>query len=63
MILADPAQRKMLKDIAGADAVKAVIVAIDSPGGTTVGGEELYDGLRAIAGKKPVVTSGHRPRS
>lgn len=57
MILADPAQRKMLKDIAGADAVKAVIVAIDSPGGTTVGGEELYDGLRAIAGKKPVVAT------
>jgi protease-4 len=57
MILADPAQRKMLKDIVGADAVKAVIVAIDSPGGTTVGGEELYDGLRAIAGKKPVVAT------
>lgn len=57
MILADNAQRKMLKDIASSDAVKAVIVAIDSPGGTTVGGEELYDGLRRIAEKKPVVAT------
>ncbi len=57
MILADADQRKMLKDIVASDAVKAVIVAIDSPGGTTVGGEELYDGLRRIAEKKPVVAT------
>ncbi len=57
MILADAGQRKMLKDIAASEAVKAVIVAIDSPGGTTVGGEELYDGLRRIAEKKPVVAT------
>jgi protease IV len=57
MILADAGQRKMLKDLAESDAVKAVIVAIDSPGGTTVGGEELYDGLRYIASKKPVVAT------
>lgn len=57
MILADPRQRKMLEDIAESDQVKAVVVAIDSPGGTTVGGEELYDGLRAIAVKKPVVAT------
>jgi protease IV len=57
MILSDAGQRKMLKDIASSDAVKAVIVAIDSPGGTTVGGEELYDGLRSLAGKKPVVAT------
>lgn len=57
MILSDAAQRKMLKDIASSDAVKAVIVAIDSPGGTTVGGEELYDGLRRLAEKKPVVAT------
>lgn len=57
MILADAGQRKMLKDIASSDAVEAVIVFIDSPGGTTVGGEELYDGLRDIAEKKPVVAT------
>jgi len=32
-------------------------VAIDSPGGSTTGGEELYDGIRAIADKKPVVAT------
>ncbi len=34
--------------------VKAVIVAIDSPGGTTVGGEALYEDLRELAKAKPV---------
>jgi protease IV len=34
--------------------VKAVIVAVDSPGGTTAGGEALYDDLREIAKVKPV---------
>jgi protease IV len=34
--------------------VKAVIVAIDSPGGTTTGGEALYEDLRELAKAKPV---------
>ncbi len=34
--------------------VKAVIVSVDSPGGTTTGGEALYDDLRALAAEKPV---------
>ncbi len=34
--------------------VKAVIVAVDSPGGTTVGGEALYLDLRELAKAKPV---------
>jgi protease-4 len=33
----------------------AVIVHIDSPGGTTAGAEQLYDSLRAVAAKKPLV--------
>ena len=33
--------------------VKAVIVAIDSPGGSTAGGEALYEDLRALAKEKP----------
>lgn len=37
--------------------VKGVIVAIDSPGGTTVGGEALHNAVRAIAKEKPTVTS------
>lgn len=34
---------------------RAVIVHIDSPGGTTAGSEQLYDALRAVAEKKPTV--------
>ena len=35
--------------------VKALIVRIDSPGGTVVAGENLYRALRAVAEQKPVV--------
>jgi protease-4 len=34
---------------------RAVIVHIDSPGGTTAGSEQLYDSLRALQVKKPMV--------
>lgn len=34
--------------------VSAVIVSIESPGGTTTGGEALYHELRRLADKKPV---------
>jgi protease-4 len=34
---------------------RAVIVHIDSPGGTTAGSEQLYDSLRALQEKKPMV--------
>ncbi|GGA88459.1 Clp protease [Brucella endophytica] len=44
-----------LKEIAESDAVKGVIVTVDSPGGTTAGGESIFDALRKIAEKKPVV--------
>jgi protease IV len=35
--------------------VRAVIVHIDSPGGTTAGSQQLYDALRALQAKKPMV--------
>jgi protease-4 len=57
VILADRKVEEMLADIAEADAVKGVIVSIDSPGGSTTGGEALYDGLRRIAEKKPTVAT------
>lgn len=47
---------KRLERIAGDDAVKGVILVLDSPGGTTVGGESIYEAVRKIAEKKPVVT-------
>ena len=34
---------------------KAVIVHIDSPGGTTAGSEQLHNSLRAVAAAKPLV--------
>jgi protease IV len=35
--------------------VRAVIVHVDSPGGTTAGAEQLYDVLRRVAAQKPTV--------
>jgi protease-4 len=34
---------------------RAVIVHVDSPGGTTAGAEQLYDALRTLGVKKPMV--------
>lgn len=47
---------RRLNKIAADDAVKGVILILDSPGGTTVGGESIYEAVRKIAEKKPVVT-------
>ncbi len=57
VILSDQKVNEMLKTIAESDAVKGVIVSINSPGGSTTGGEALYVGLREISGKKPVVAA------
>ncbi|WP_114388923.1 signal peptide peptidase SppA [Notoacmeibacter marinus] len=44
-----------LDRIASTDSVKGVVLVIDSPGGTSVGGEAIHDAVRKIADKKPVV--------
>lgn len=54
VIRTDRERIRMLERI-GRSGAKAVIVAIDSPGGTVVGSEQLYEGLRRLAEKKPVV--------
>ncbi|MDB5587525.1 MAG: sppA [Devosia sp.] len=54
-ISTDPARLAAINDLAEDDSVKAVIVAINSPGGTTAGGEELYEALGQLRAKKPVV--------
>lgn len=41
--------------IARSGAVQGVIVWINSPGGTTVGGEAIYEAVRKLAEEKPVV--------
>jgi protease-4 len=55
VILDDPDRDRTLRRLAENDAARAVIVRIDSPGGTVTGSEALYLSLRAIAEKKPVV--------
>src|SRR5260221_6660107 len=53
----DRDQTDLFDRLAAADAVKGVIVAIDSTGGATSGGEALYEGLRNLAAKKPTVAA------
>ena len=44
-----------LEKIRKSSSVKGVILSIDSPGGTTAGGEAIFDAVRKLAGEKPVV--------
>ncbi len=53
-IVDDRPMLKLVKDVAKSSA-SAVILSIDSPGGTTTGAEALYDELRRLAEKKPTV--------
>lgn len=54
-IASDSARDELIRDIGDNDMAKALIVVIDSPGGTIVGSEDLYEALRDVAAKKPVV--------
>ncbi|MTI44556.1 protease-4 [Roseibium hamelinense] len=45
----------MIEKISEANAVEGVILSINSPGGSTTGGEGLYDALRKLSDKKPLV--------
>lgn len=51
----DKDREKVLKSILDDDRAKALLVWLDSPGGTAVGGEELYLQLKKISAKKPVI--------
>jgi protease-4 len=42
-------------DRLGRSRARAVIVHLDSPGGTTAGSQQLYDALRSLQAKKPTV--------
>jgi protease-4 len=48
-------QLKLLKSIADNKQVAGVILYINSPGGTTSGGEALFEAIREVAKSKPVV--------
>lgn len=52
----DPLRDQVIRELGQDDDVKAVIVRINSPGGTAVGGEALYQSLLKLAEQKPVVS-------
>lgn len=55
MIEDDQERLQKLKDIAADENIKAVILYLNTPGGTVVGGESLYVSVAKIREKKPVV--------
>ena len=56
VIYEDPYSIRAIKDIASDKHIKAVILYVDSPGGTSTGGEALYGAIKKLSNKKPVVT-------
>lgn len=56
LITDDDELLERLKKIETDDQVKAVVISISSPGGTTYGGEKIFKAIRAISAKKPVVS-------
>lgn len=55
IILDDSDRNAVLADLVEDASAEALILQIDSPGGTFVGGENLYQGIRRVAEEKPVV--------
>jgi protease-4 len=55
LITGDEETLKLVRRVAAADRVKAAMIEIESPGGTTAGSERLYLEIRKLAAKKPVV--------
>ena len=55
VITGDDATLKLIRSVADSKAAAAAIITIDSPGGTTEGSEAIYEEIRRLAAKKPVV--------
>ena len=55
LITENRGQLELLKKAGDDPNVKAVLLTVDSPGGTTTGGEVLYTAIGELAKKKPVV--------
>ncbi len=51
----DPARDRMFAELAEDEDAKALVLRINSPGGTTAGSEALFESLRLVAERKPVV--------
>ena len=55
IITGDRETLKLIEKIEDSKAAAAVLISIDSPGGTTSGAERLYDAIRRLSAKKPTV--------
>ncbi len=55
IIMEDRERLDLLEEVKENTNIAALIVTINSPGGSAVGGQELYDALRSVAAVKPVV--------
>ena len=55
LIRDDQERVQQLDRLARSSTARAVIVHVDSPGGTTAGSEQLYDALMRLKDKKPLV--------
>jgi protease IV len=55
LIRGDDERVQQLDRLGRSSAARAVIVHVDSPGGTTAGAEQLFDSLSAVRARKPVV--------
>ncbi|HEY8007910.1 MAG TPA: signal peptide peptidase SppA [Methylocella sp.] len=55
IITGDRETLKLIQKIEDSKNVAAVLITIDSPGGTTSGAERLYDAIRRLSAKKPTV--------
>jgi protease IV len=56
LIRDDDERVRQLDRLADSSLARAVILHVDSPGGTTAGSEQLFDALSRVRAKKPVVT-------
>ncbi len=54
-IAGDQRMTDLFKRVGETASVKGVVIAINSPGGTTTGSEELFHGIQDLASKKPLV--------
>ena len=55
LITDDQKMLELLDKVGKSSQVRAVILDVNSPGGTTTGGEAMYDAIRQLAERKPVV--------
>lgn len=55
VIVDDVLRDDLLAELAERENVRAVILRVNSPGGTTVGSEAVFESIRAVAAEKPVV--------